>query len=68
MILPAPVKATTQQVSYLMILASDLGFTHTSRKAFLYAEYGVSHLDELSIDQAARLIEKWKLQREGTTT
>lgn len=57
-------KATPQQIDYLMVLFNDLGYSTKGRHCKTQLAFGVSALDELTKWQASELIAELKDAKE----
>jgi len=54
------------QTDYIAILFVDLNMDTKMRKAWLKAEFGKEHADELTITQCSMCIDRLKEMKEGT--
>lgn len=53
------------QDEYIAILFNDCGFTGEQRRAWLQAEYGYRHSDELKPWEKSKVIDRLKVIKEG---
>lgn len=60
-------RATDKQINFINILANDLGFNIERRNAHIsdIVGYTIKSLDSLTITDANKVIEKFKIWRDG---